>query len=52
MRIGMRSSLVQIPIAFMNGRKMEVKMNQHSSTSHDLIEGAPMGSILGQLLKK
>ena len=35
---------------FMNGRKMEVKMNQHSSKSHDLIGGSPQGSILGQLL--
>ena len=48
--IGIRSSLVKILIDFMNGRKMEVKMNQHSSKSHDLIGGSPQGSILGQLL--
>jgi hypothetical protein len=48
--IGIRSSLVKILIDFMNGRTMEVKMNQHSSKSHNLLGGSPQGSILGQLL--
>ena len=48
--LGIRSSLVKILIDFMNERKMQVKMNKHTSTSHDLIGGGPQGSLIGQLL--
>ena len=34
----------------MSDRKMEVKMSQHISKSHDLIGGAPQGSLIRQLL--
>ena len=49
-KIGIRSSITKILIDFMNERKMQVKMNQHTSTFYDLIGGSPQGSILGQLL--
>ena len=49
-KIGIRSSLVKVLIDFMTDRKMEVKMNQQTSASHDLIGGAPQGSLIGQLL--
>ena len=29
---------------------MEVKINKHTSTIHDLIGGGPQGSLIGQLL--
>ena len=48
--LGIRSSLVNILIDFMNERKMQIKMNKHTSTSHDLIGGGPQGSLIGQLL--
>ena len=40
-KIGIRSSITKILIDFMNERKMQVKMNQHTSTSYDLIGGSP-----------
>ena len=49
-KICIRSSLVKVVIDFMTDRKMEVKMNQQTSASHDLIGGAPQGSLIGQLL--
>ena len=34
----------------MRERKLLVKMNQKTSSSHDLIGGSPQGSLIGQLL--
>ena len=48
--IGIRSSVVKILIDFLNERKMEVKMNQKTSSSYDLIGGGPQGSLIGQVL--
>jgi hypothetical protein len=48
--LGIRSSIVKILIDYINERKMQVKMNQHTSKSYDLVGGAPQGSLLGQLL--
>jgi hypothetical protein len=49
-RLGVRSSIVKILIDFLNERKMQVKLNQHTSLSFDLVGGAPQGSIIGMLL--
>ena len=49
-KIGVRSSIVKILIDFLTDRKMQVKMNQHTSSSYDLIGGGPQGSLIGQLL--
>ena len=48
-KLGIRSSIIKILIDFLSDRKMQVKMNQHTS-SYDLIGGGPQGSIIGQLL--
>ena len=40
---GIRSSIVKVVIDFMNGRKMQMKLNQQTSTSHDLTGGRPPG---------
>jgi hypothetical protein len=48
--LGVRSSLVEVLIDFLNERKMLVKMNGKTSTNLDLIGGGPQGSIIGQLL--
>ena len=40
-KLGLRSSIVKIIIDFFNERKMEVKMNKHTSTTYDLIGGGP-----------
>ena len=49
-KLGIRSSIINVIIDFMSDRKMQVKMNQKTSSSHDLIGGAPQGSLIGQLL--
>ena len=49
-KLGIRSSIIKILIDFLNERKMQVKMNQHTSSSYDLIGGGPQGSLIGQLL--
>ena len=49
-KLGIRSSIVRILIDFMNERKMQVKMNNTTSSSYDLIGGSPQGSLIGQLL--
>ena len=49
-KIGIRSSIVKILIDYMTDRKMQVKMNDKSSSILDLVGGGPQGSILGQLL--
>ena len=49
-KLKIRSSIVKILIDFLNGRKMQVKMNGCTSSSHDLIGGSPQGSLIGQLL--
>jgi hypothetical protein len=48
--LGVRSSLVNVLIDFLNERKMQVKMNGKTSSNLDLIGGGPQGSIIGQLL--
>ena len=49
-KLGIRSSIVTILIDFLTERKMQVTLNKHTSTSHDLIGGGPQGSLIGQLL--
>ena len=49
-KLGVRSSIINVLIDFMRERKMVVKMNQQTSSSHDLIGGSPQGSLIGQLL--
>ena len=49
-KLKIRSSIVNILINILNGRKMQVKMNGCTSSSHDLIGGSPQGSLIGQLL--
>ena len=49
-RLGIRSSIVRVIIDFLNDRKMEVKMNGHTSTPYDLVGGGPQGSLIGQLI--
>ena len=49
-QLGIRSSIVRVLIDFMSQRKMQVKMNNHTSSSYDLIGGSPQGSLIGQLL--
>ena len=49
-KLGIRSSIVRILIDFMSERKMQVKMNNKTSSSYDLIGGSPQGSLIGQLL--
>ena len=49
-KLGLRSCIGKIIIDFSNERKMEVKMNKHTSTTYDLIGGGPKGSLIGQLL--
>ena len=46
----MRSRIVRTLIDFMNERKMQVKMNNKTFSSYDLIGGSPQGSLIGQLL--
>ena len=48
--MGIRSSIVKILIDFITERKMQVKINKHTSSSYDLIGGSPQGSLIGQLL--
>jgi hypothetical protein len=48
--LGIRSSIVRVIIDFLNDRKMEVKMNGHTSTPFDLVGGGPQGSLIGQLI--
>ena len=48
--LGIRSSIAKIIIDFLNERKMEVKMNNHTSTHFDLVGGGPQGSLIGQLI--
>ena len=49
-KLGIRSSIVRILIDFMSELKMQVKMNNKTSSSYDLIGGSPQGSLIGQLL--
>ena len=49
-KLGIRSSIVRVLIDFMSQRKMQVKMNNHTSSSYDLIGGSPQGSLIGKLL--
>ena len=49
-KIGIRSSIINVLIDFMRNQKMQVKMNQKTSASYDLIGGSPQGSLIGQLL--
>ena len=49
-KLGIRSSIVRILIYFMSERKMQVKMNNKTTSSYDLIGGSPQGSLIGQLL--
>ena len=49
-KLGIRSSIIKILIDFLTERKMQVKMNQQTSSSYDLIGGGPQGSLIGQLL--
>ena len=49
-KLGIRSSIVKILIDYMSERKMQVKMNNQTSSSYDLIGGSPQGSLFGQLL--
>ena len=48
--LGIRSSIAKVIIDFLNERKMEVKMNNHTSTHFDLVGGGPQGSLIGQLI--
>ena len=48
--LGVRSSIAKVVIDFLNERKMEVKMNNHTSTHFDLVGGGPQGSLIGQLI--
>ena len=49
-KLGIRSSIVKVVIDFLRDRKMELKMNGHTSPSIDLIGGGPQGSLIGQLM--
>ena len=49
-KLGIRSSIVRVFVDFLNDRKLQVKLNGQTSTSHDLTGVAPEGSILSQLL--
>ena len=49
-KLGIRSSIIKILIDFITERKMQVKINQQTSSSYDLIGGGPQGSLIGQLL--
>ena len=49
-KLGVRSSVISVIIDFLRDRKMQVKMNGHTSTILDLVGGGPQGSIIGQLL--
>jgi hypothetical protein len=49
-KLGIRSSIVKVVIDFLRDRKMELKMNGHTSPSLDLIGGGPQGSLIGQLM--
>jgi hypothetical protein len=48
--VGVRASIVNVIIDYLNQRKMKVKMNGKESTILGLVGGGPQGSLIGQLL--
>ena len=49
-KLGIRSNIVKVLIDFLKDRKLQVKFNQQTSSSHDHTGESAQVSILGQLL--
>ena len=47
LKLGLRPSLVQIIVSYLQDRKMTVKFNEKISETHDLPGGGPQGTLLG-----
>ena len=47
LNLGLRSSLVQVLVSYLQERKMTVKYNQKTSRMHDLPGGGPQGTLIG-----
>jgi hypothetical protein len=49
-KMNVRSSIITILIDFLKDRKMQLKMNQKTSSVLGLVGGGPQGSLIGQIL--
>ena len=47
LKLGLRSSLVQILVSYLQDRKMTVRFNSKTSEMHDLPGGGPQGTLIG-----
>ena len=47
LKLGLRSSLVQILVSYLQDRKMTVRFNSKTSEMHDLPGGGPQGMLIG-----
>ena len=47
LKLGLRSSLIQILVSYLQERKMTVKFNEKVSGTYDLPGGEPQGYLIG-----
>ena len=49
LKLGLRPSLVQIFVSYLQNRKMMVKFKEKVSETHDLPGGGPQGTLIGEI---